>query len=119
MQITFLTTYYTSEDPDYKIVSKMEAQDDLLYSWRRALQNNQITFIPKAQITFKDYDFFEYPDQEKSRRFIQKSYGLYDRKIEPLQYFWACNYYSDLDTLYETMAKQKRFMELAITVEEE
>ena len=35
------------------------------------------------------------------------------------EYYWCGTQYPDLDTLYEALSKQKRFMELTITVNDE
>ena len=117
MQIKFLDLYHDFDDAEY---SKANAQDSLLYMWQRSLQLKNIKFIPMAKVEFKDYSFFEYPDQEKAKREIQNAYGHKRKKKDGggWEYYWSGNQYPDLDTLYNALAEQKRLMELTITVED-
>lgn len=117
MQIKFLNLYHDFEGTES---SKARAQDSLLYMWQRSIQLGNIKFIPKAKVEFKDYSFFEYPDQEKAKREISNAYGKRRKKnnTDIIEYWWAGEQYPDLDTLYEALAEQKRFMELIITVED-
>lgn len=44
-----------------------------------------------------------------------------NRKLAPgggFEYWWCGTRYPDLDTIYNALAKQKRFMELTITTED-
>jgi hypothetical protein len=118
MQIKFLNLYHYFDDVEY---SKREAQDSLLYMWQRSLQLQQVKFIPSAKVEFKDYSFFEYPDQEKAKKEIQEVYGNKRKKKDGggWEYYWCGTQYPDLETIYEALSKQKRLMELTITVEEE
>lgn len=118
MQIKFLNLYHNFDDVEY---SKREAQDSLLYMWQRSLQLRQIKFISSAKVEFKDYSFFDYPDQEKAKREISNVYGHKRKKHEGggVEYWWCETRYPDLETLYTALAEQKRFMELTITVEDE
>lgn len=117
MQIKFLTLYHDFDDTEH---SKHYAQDSLLYMWRRSLQLKQIKFIPTAKVEFKDYSFFDYPDQEKAKKEIHNAYGKKHKNKDGggTEYWWCCERYYDLDTLYNALAEQKRFMELTITVED-
>ncbi len=118
MQIKFLTLYHDFDNVEY---SKCEAQDSLLYMWMRSLQLKQVKFIPSAKVEFKEYSFFDYPDQEKAKREIQNAYGNKRKKKDGggWEYYWCGTQYPDLDTIYEALSKQKRFMELTITVNDE
>lgn len=117
MQIKFLTLYHDFEDPEY---GKNEAQDTLLYMWQRSLQLGNIKYISTAKVEFKEYSFFDYPDQEKAKREIQNAYGNKRKKRNGggWEYYWCGTQYPDLDTIYEALSKQKRFMELIITPED-
>lgn len=118
MQIKFLTLYHNFENPESSIY---QAQDSLLYMWQRSLQLKQIKFIPVAKVEFKDYSFFDYPDQERAKREINNVYGHKRKKKDGggIEYYWAGTQYPDLETIYAALAKQKRFMELTVTVEDE
>ena len=117
MQIKFLTLYHNFDDTEY---SKHYAQDSLLYMWQRSLQLKQVKFIPAAKVEFKDYSFFDYPDQEKAKKEISNAYCHKRKKKDGdgVEYWWAGSQYPDLDTLYKELAEQKRFMELVITVDD-
>ena len=118
MQIKFLTLYHDFDNVEY---SKCEAQDSLLFMWMRSLQLKQVKFIPSAKVEFKEYSFFDYPDQEKARREISDAYGHKLKKKDGggVVYRWAGTEYSDLDSIYKALAEQKKFMELIITVDDE
>ena len=118
MQIKFLDLYHNFEDTGR---SKADAQDSLLYMWRRSIQLKQTKFISSAKIEFKDYSFFDYPDQEKAKREISNAYGhkLNKKDGGGMEYYWCGEKYPNLDTLYKALAEQKRFMELIITVDDE
>ena len=115
--LTLLTPYHEFEDKER---SKYYAQDNLLYMWQRSLQLKQVKFIPKAKVEFNDYSFFDYPDQEKARQKISEAYGHKRKKKEGggIEYWWCGTQYPDLDTIYNALAAQKRFMELTITTED-
>lgn len=117
MQIKFLTIYHDFEDSE---LEKHYAQDNLLHMWQRSLQLKQVKIIPAATVEFRDYSFFDYPDQEKARKEIHNAYGHKCKKKDGggIEYWWCGTRYSDLDTIYNVLAKQKRFMELTITTED-
>ena len=117
MQYKFLTLYHDFEDPESSIY---RAQDSLLYRWQRSLQLKQIKFISSAKVEFKDYSFFDYPDQDKTKNYIQEHYGHKRKKKDGggFEYWWCGTQYPDLDTIYSALAEQKRFMELTITTED-
>ena len=118
MQIKFLTLYHDfEEDREHSL---HYAQDSLLYMWRRSIQLKQVKFIPSAKVEFKDYSFFDYPDQEKAKLEISNAFGHKRKKKDGggVEYWWSGEQYTDLETLYKALAKQKRFMELTITVED-
>ena len=117
MQIKFLTLYHNFDDRERNLCS---AQDSLLYMWQRSIQLKQIKFIPTAKVEFKEYSFFDYPDQEKAKREINSAYGHKRKKKDGggFEYWWAGEQYPDLDSIYKALAEQKRFMELIITVED-
>jgi hypothetical protein len=119
MQIKFLTLCHDFDDRE---LSLYYAQDSLLYMWQRSIQLKQIKFIPSAKVEFKEYSFFDYPDQEKAKREIQNVYGNKRKKKDgggDGEYYWCGTQYSDLDTIYEALSKEKHFMELTITVDDE
>lgn len=115
MQIKFLTLYHNFSDQEKNLA---DAQRSLLGFWESAVYKNQVPFIPNAKVTFKDYSFFEYPDQEKAKKEISQAYGKKIKYRGGTQYWWAGEQYNDLDTLYNALAEQKRFMELTIEVTE-
>ena len=115
MQIKFLTLYHNFGNTERNLAA---AQDDLLYSWRRAIQLNNIKFISEAKVSFKDYSFLEYPDQDKAKKMISDTYGHQNKKQKSIEYYWCGKAYTDLDALYTVLAKQKRFMELTIEVDD-
>lgn len=117
MQIKFLTLYHNFINKESNFIS---AQDSLLTMWRNAVYSQSVPFIPTAKVEFKDYSFFEYPDQEKAKAEISRAYGKTSKRIKNngIQYWWCGRQYPNLDTLYNALAEQKRFMELTITVEE-
>lgn len=107
MQITFLTMYHVFDDAE---VSKALAQDDLLSKWRNCIQTNNIKFISNAHIEFKDYAFNDYPGQERLK--AELTYAYKDR-----EYKYAGIEFYNIDSLCDMLAKDKRIMELVITVE--
>ena len=116
MQIKFLTLYHAFENVEQNLAS---AQDSLLYMWQRSLQLKNIKFIPEAKVEFRDYSFFEYPDQEKAKKEVSQAYGSSNskrRNSKAMEYWWCGTLYTDLDILYNELAEQKRFMELVITI---
>ena len=117
MQIKFLNLYHDFDDTGY---SKTNAQESLLYMWQRSIQLKQVKFIPSAKVEFRDYSFFDYPNQEKAKREIQNAYGNKRKKKDgsDIEYRWCGTRYPDLDTLYKALAEEKRFMELTITTED-
>jgi hypothetical protein len=115
MQIKFLTLYHNFSDLEKNLA---DAQRTLLRFWDTAIFNSQVPFIPNAKVTFKDYSFFEYTDQEKAKKEISQAYGKKIKNGGGIQYWWAGEQYHDLDTLYNALAEQKRFMELTIEVTE-
>ena len=118
MQITFLTLYHDFDDREHSL---HYAQDSLLYMWQRSLQLKNIKVIRAAKVEFKDYNFFEYPDQERAKREIHNSYGHKLKKKDGggFVYRWCGVQYPDLETIYKALSEQKRFMELTITVEDD
>lgn len=117
MQIKFLTLYHNFSDKEANFIS---AQDSLLTMWRNAVYSQSVPFIPVAKVEFKDYSFFEYPDQAKAKAEIDRAYGKTSKRFKncgEVQYWWAGEQYPNLDTLYNALAEQKRFMELVITLE--
>jgi hypothetical protein len=89
--------------------------------WQRSIQCKQIKFIPAAKVEFKDYLLSEYPDQEKAKKEIHNAYGhkLSKKEGKNWIYRWCGEEFPDLDSIYNALAEQKRFMELIITVEDE
>lgn len=118
MQIKFLTLYHNFEDSESSI---HQAQDSLLYKWQRSLQLRQIKFISSAKVEFKDYSFFDYPNIENAKQKISQTYGHKRKKKDGggIEYYWAGTQYTDLDSIYNALAEQKRFMELIITTEDD
>ena len=113
MQIKFLNIY------DYYDTEVMQVQYELLDFWRLAIVRDQINFIHKARVEFKDYTFAEYPDQEKLVNQLKKNIvSGYDAYIN--SYFWVVNKkrYTDFEELYNDLAKTHHLMELTITPED-
>lgn len=112
MQIKFLTIY----DYDTEI---LQVQYELLDFWRQSIARDQIKFIRKAEVNFKDYTFAEYPDQEKLIKQLKKSvvsgYDAYTASQ-----FWIANarQYNTFEELYEALSKTHHLMELIITPED-
>lgn len=115
MQIKFLTLYHNFDNLESSLIS---AQKDLIFDWWSAITNKNIKFIPEARITFKDYSLQEFYDQDKAKKYIQKTYGHKDKNTKQYVYFWSGEKYPSLDAIYEALSKQKRFMELIIEVED-
>lgn len=113
MHIKFLNIY------DYYDTEVMQVQYELLDFWRLAIVRDQINFIHKAKVEFKDYTFAEYPDQEKLIKELRKSVvSGYDAHTE--SHFWIVNrkQYSNFEELYDDLAKTHHLMELIITPED-
>jgi hypothetical protein len=113
MQIKFLNIY------DYYDIEPSQVQYELLDFWRQSIVRDQINFIYKAKIEFKDYSFMEYPDQEKLIKQLQKNIvSGYDADIE--SQFWVIGKkrYISFEELYNYLAKTHRLMELTITPED-
>ena len=115
MQIKFLTLYHNFFNHEKNLA---DAQRSLLGFWESAVFKRQMPFIPNAKVYFQDYSFFDYPDQEKAKKEIANAYGHKDKKTKAVEYWWGGEQYPDLDTLYNALAEQKRFMELTIEVVE-
>ena len=118
MQIKFLTLYHDFDDREHSL---HYAQDSLLYMWQRSVQLKQVKFISSAKVEFKEYSFFDYPDQEKAKREISNAYGHKRKKKDGggIVYRWCGEEYTDLETIYAALAEQKKFMELTITIDDE
>ena len=104
---------------DYYDTEVLQVQYELLDFWRLAIIRDQINFIHKAKVDFKDYTFAEYPDQEKLINELRKSViSGYDTDNE--SYFWFVNrkQYNDFEELYDDLAKTHHLMELTITPED-
>ena len=115
MQIKFLTLYHNFDNEEY---SRIQAQDSLLYMWQRSLQLRNMKFISAAKVEFKEYPFFDYPDQERVKKEIANAYGHKDKRTGVIEYWWGGKQYPDFDTLFKALAEQKRLMELIIEVKE-
>jgi hypothetical protein len=116
MQTKFLTIYHKFDDAEY---SKQKAQDDLLYMWKRNLQLKQIKFIRQAKVSFKDYSLLDYPNLDKAKKEVWRSYVHIDTYSKQPIWRWGKYEYTDFEKFYLELAKQKRLMELTITVEDE
>lgn len=101
MQIKFLTSICAQGNYE---VNKALGQAELLTIWSKCIQSCQIKFINKATIEFIDYDFSDYPDQEKTNKAISEYFG-YSYKL------------LDEDT-YEDFLTKFRILELVITIED-
>jgi hypothetical protein len=113
MQIKFLNIY------DFYDIETMQVQYELLDFWRQAIVRDQINFVHKAKVEFKDYTFAEYPDQEKLIKQLQKNIvSGYDADIE--SQFWVIGKkrYTLFEELYNDLAKTHHLMELTITPED-
>ena len=113
MQIKFLNIY------NYYDTELLQVQYELLEFWQQGIIRDQINFIHKAKVEFKDYTFAEYPDQEKLIQQLQKNIASgYDADIE--SHFWVIGKkrYTSFEELYNDLAKTHQLMELVITVED-
>ena len=115
MQIKFLTLYHNFSDQEKTLA---DAQRSLLGFWESSVYTNQVPFIPNAKVSFQDYSFVEYPDQEKAKKEMANAYGHKNKKTKAIEYWWGGEQYPDFDTLFKALAEQKRLMELTIEVEE-
>ena len=100
MQIKFLTAISTQGDYD---INKALGQAELLAIWSKCIKSCQVKFMTKANIEFIDYDFSDYPDQEKVNKAISEYFG-YSYKL------------LDIAT-YEDFLTKFRILELVITTE--
>ena len=120
MQINFLTVYCATEDLE---ASKVSAQEDLLRQWQESLRTFNIKAINRANISFKDWDLFGYPNQDRLKCKINNSISAIKRKnrLTNTPYYWwfLGNRYDDFELFYKDLAKTHQLMELVITVEEE
>ena len=114
MQIKFLTIY------SYSDTELCQVQYELLGFWQRSIINDQINFIRKAAVEFKEYSFEEYNSQEKLNNEIKRSLHSGYNHLHEVQYWrFAGKFYYDFEELYSDLAKDHRLMELTITIEEE
>ncbi len=116
MQIKFLTIYGS---PIHGVGS-LNAQYDLLGFWRQSIMNDQVKPIKAAKVEFKEYSFFDYPDQEKLSKEIKKSiYSGYNHLHNKQFWQYAGKCYYIFEELYNDLAETHHLVELVITVEEE
>ena len=108
MKITFLTLYHNLDNTQ----SYAQAQSDLLYKWEKAIRKNNMPVISKAKISFVEYSFYDYPDQEILKKNILNAYEGTNG------YWWAGDQYEDYEILFKALAEQKRLMELIIETED-
>ena len=114
MQIKFLNLYNPSYD------EPLQVQHELLGFWQKSIVNDQVNFIIKATVEFKEYSFAEYPDQEKLNNEIKRSTHSGYLHSQNLQFWqWAGKRYYIFSELYNDLAECHRLMELTLTVEEE
>lgn len=112
MQIKFLTIYSIYDEP-------LQAQYDLLGFWQKSIVSDQVNFINKAVITFKEYSFQEYYDQEKLNNEIKRCLPSgYSHRHNKQYWQFAGTFYYDFEELYENLATDHGLMELVITVED-
>lgn len=97
MQIKFLIEYDKTANPAI-------AQTRLLEMWQQSIQNNEVIFIPKADIEFNSYTFYEYPEPDKVKKML-----LENSDCES----------DELEDLYNHVATEFILMELVITVKEQ
>jgi hypothetical protein len=113
MQIKFLTIY------NYYDTELCQVQYELLGFWQNAIARDQINFIHKAKVEFRDYAFAEYPDQEKLIKQLQKNIiSGYDAYIESRFWVIGKKRYTVFEELYDDLAKTHHLMELTITPED-
>ena len=113
MQIKFLNIY----NPSY--TELCQVQYELLGFWQKSIVNDQVDFIRKAKVEFKEYSFAEYPDQEKLNSEIKKSLPSGYNHLHNTQFWqYAGNNYYVFEDLYSNLAGDHHLMELVITVED-
>lgn len=81
MQIKFLTLF---ENNDH---SRIQAQSSLLSEWQKSPQLRNMKLIAMAKVEFKDYSFFEYPDQAKSKQEVSSTYGHKNMQTNVVEYW--------------------------------
>ena len=110
MQIKFLNIY------DFRDIEPCQVQYELLEFWQKSIVNDQVNFIRKAKVEFKEYSFEEYPDQVKLNKKLnlKTSYHLDNKQ------FWQAlgKQYDTFEELYNDLAETHCLMELTITVED-
>ena len=114
MQIKFLNLY----NPNY--TEPCQVQYELLGFWQKSIVNDQVNFIRKATVEFKEHSFAEYPDQEKLNNEIKKSVPSGYNYLHNTQFWqYVGKHYYVFEDLYNDLAEGHHLMELTITVEEE
>ena len=114
MHIKFLNLY----NPSY--TEPCQVQYELLGFWQKSIVNDQVNFIRKAKVEFKEYSFAEYPDQEKLNSEIKKSLSSGYNYLHNTQFWhYAGKQYYVFEELYNALSEDHMLMELTITVEEE
>lgn len=111
MQIKFLTIYGSPIHGD----TITNAQADLLEFWQKSVLNSQMPIIKTAKVSFNDFSFSEFYDQERLKNEIRKSvYSGYDHESKS-QYWQLCGKkYYVFDELYNELKETHRLLELAI-----
>jgi hypothetical protein len=113
MQIKFLTIYGSPIHGS----SVAEAQSDLLKFWQQSIINSQVMPISNATVSFNDYSFSEYYNQEKLYTEICRSVlSGYNHELKNKYWRWAGRQYYNIEELYNDLAEEHRLMELVIDV---
>ena len=97
MQIKFKKSFLP-EEPIVLI------QAELLKLWQRSLEDCQVKYIQKANVSFVDYDITEYPDQALLCKELMDS-NIEEAKDNPEQFI-------------KSLAGKLRMMELVIAPED-
>jgi hypothetical protein len=107
---TFLAVYtqLQKEDDTLRL-----AQDLVLEEWRAHLEHKKVPYIPNAKVSFKTYNFLEYPYQEHLKNWVWKKFT---NSFGDLCFF--SNVYEDVDDLIADLDAEKKLIELTVETEE-
>lgn len=89
--------------------NQVDAQKTLLMNWWSALCDKKVKPIENAKVSFKLYNFKDYPDQVALKDFIYKEYVNKQGEL-----YWAGTQYKSIDILCNDLAEQKLIAELLV-----
>jgi hypothetical protein len=110
MKYTFLAVYTELSNKDDTL---RLAQDLVLEEWRAHLEHKKVPYIPNAKVSFKTYNFLEYPYQELLKNWVWKHFTN--------SFGGLCSFgtvYTDIDELIADLDVERKLMELTVETEE-